>query len=533
MDPHSDQNSQELCDSCQQFDAIIARADQARRRREGENTVLQLGHVKSIYQSRNCAICRSLTEIIADVKRASSQRLPYDCNVSNFKVQFDCRVFNGSPSMYLRFAPPKSNDQEMAPYLPPLAVNFTKRISSHEEIGYHYTSSEIDFKWVQQWLRCCDEYHPGCRPTDSSAAIGHVPGELEFFYLIDLDEKCIGDAAIGKLTRQNLQTLQKPNSLVQTNSDFEIPKTVSGAMTVAKALGMHFLWVDAFCIIQDDFDTMRTHLRSMTAIYAAACFTIVAAEGSSASYGLSGVNSSRSSHVRNHLLGLPSCDVFASIYQTEFPESSVWHSRGWTFQEYLFSRRMIIFNDERISWHCKSDHWVEGIQGRAQGRSLLAQRRLWPPLFNQSHLYYPDLYLWAKLVRQYTWKSLSFPADVLNAVEGVTNELHRAFPGGFHYGLPVLFFDIALLWEPYETTKHTTRRDVELLGPAGTTRAPSWSWVGWEGSIDTDHWKLFADHLLTSEGSFSLDGHGIHDKFLSSKVEITYKTVVSRLRQEY
>jgi hypothetical protein len=65
------------------------------------------------------------------------------------------------------------------------------------------------------------------------------------------------------------------------------------------------------------------------------------------------------------------------------------------------------------------------------------------------------------------------------------------FPSGFLWGLPVSVFDIALLWQPDEDL---VRRRPRLSGAA---RLPSWSWVGWQGQLESDSWNSEYDLELT------------------------------------
>ncbi|PVH93280.1 hypothetical protein DM02DRAFT_465989, partial [Periconia macrospinosa] len=66
-----------------------------------------------------------------------------------------------------------------------------------------------------------------------------------------------------------------------------VPQTVRDAISVTKMLGERFLWVDALCIVQDDWEELRETIGAMDVIYAAATLTIVAASGTDSSSGLS------------------------------------------------------------------------------------------------------------------------------------------------------------------------------------------------------------------------------------------------------
>jgi hypothetical protein len=53
----------------------------------------------------------------------------------------------------------------------------------------------------------------------------------------------------------------------------------------------------------------------------------------------------------------------------------------------------------------------------------------------------------------YNMRQLTYPDDELAAFSGVLSTLSRTFTGGFVWGLPQMFFDVALLWQPFYTLK--------------------------------------------------------------------------------
>ena len=103
--------------------------------------------------------------------------------------------------------------------------------------------------------------------------------------------------------------------------------------------------------------------------------------------------------------------------------------------------------------------------------------------------------VYAGTLWEYSNRKLSFDTDVINAVTGVLEILHRRMVGDDDLvsigsrsicGLPTAIFDWALLWEPVIPLK---RRSDALW--------PSWSWCGWNGQ---------ASMLL-----FGLNGAELHD----------------------
>jgi len=88
-------------------------------------------------------------------------------------------------------------------------------------------------------------------------------------------------------------------------------------------------------------------IRSMAAIYSSAYFTIVAAEGTDAQSDLSwdkyGLNE------QTPLLDSGSGHTFSTMTMHKpVGRGSTWASRGWTFQEQLFSRLIVIFHQGRL-----------------------------------------------------------------------------------------------------------------------------------------------------------------------------------------
>jgi hypothetical protein len=70
-------------------------------------------------------------------------------------------------------------------------------------------------------------------------------------------------------------------------------KTVIDAIEVTKQLGYRYMWVEEYCIDQDDPVHKGSQIRQMNRIYQGADLTIVAAAGHSKHFGLSGVSSER------------------------------------------------------------------------------------------------------------------------------------------------------------------------------------------------------------------------------------------------
>jgi hypothetical protein len=88
-----------------------------------------------------------------------------------------------------------------------------------------------------------------------------------------------------------------------------------------------------------------------------------------------------------------------------------------------------------------------------------------------------------QLLGVYNKREFTFSRGTLHALDGIISSL-TAFDDGFLWGLPLMFFDLALLWQPQE---RLTRRSRSKVGPDDIV-PPSWSWAGWQGELDTDIW---------------------------------------------
>ncbi len=96
-------------------------------------------------------------------------------------------------------------------------------------------------------------------------------------YCWGLDQK-----AFYKTTKSNFEEHRRGILLSS------LPKTLQDAVLVCRRLHIHFLWVDALCIIQGDVDDWRRESAQMHSVYASSHVTIAAHAGASCSDGFLG-----------------------------------------------------------------------------------------------------------------------------------------------------------------------------------------------------------------------------------------------------
>jgi hypothetical protein len=83
---------------------------------------------------------------------------------------------------------------------------------------------------------------------------------------------------------------------------------------------------------------------------------------------------------------------------------------------------------------------------------------------------------YVKLVSLYTRRKLGFESDIIKAFTGVVNVLEKEMHSPFLLGLPVLMFDLFMMWNSGKNDR--------------SPGFPSWSWAGWRGPTHPVYYTL-------------------------------------------
>ena len=138
------------------------------------------------------------------------------------------------------------------------------------------------------------------------------------FRLIDVWKECIsspcpdatpkyvalsyvwGDVQENETSKSTTATISELSEKIDPQT---LPATIRDAIVVCKQLGERYLWVDRFCVLQDDEDDKLHQIQAMSAIFSAAKLVIVAASGSGMMDGLSGISRLRSTQFARNICG--------------------------------------------------------------------------------------------------------------------------------------------------------------------------------------------------------------------------------------
>lgn len=354
---------------------------------------------------------------------------------------------------------------------------------------------QLDIGLLRKWIDRCQASH-------GSKCLSHtISPPSHQIYLIDNEAGCLvhksadcryvalsyvcGQIPRPHTTKSNLPALQIPGSITAEAEQLTIPKTIRDALRLVSLLGERYLWVDSFCIVQDEENTKELQLSSMASIYANAYFTIAAAEGKDADHGISGITRSAGAREidqgRFHLSS--GQQMIAHNLGSSFPgqlRDTTWNTRGWTFQEGLFSPRILLFNGT-VSWYCRSSIWEEAIRDPREDRAGTIGPRKPNDYLELAYRQpqWPDLDSWDSLVGEYNSRKLTFDRDIINAFAGAAAIFQGHFDGGLLWGIPEMFFDHCITWKPFGALRRR-KRDSDS---SRVSRLPSWSWVGWEGYV--------------------------------------------------
>ena len=154
-----------------------------------------------------------------------------------------------------------------------------------------------------------------------------------------------------------------------------------------------------------------------------------------------------------------------------------------SFQERIFSRRTIIFRENQVFFRCRTQTYREDISIENPAISV------WD--VNIGSLEVPRLkeqggiIQFQYLVDRYSSRNLTNSNDALRAFAGISTPLSLSLQTPMLEGLPVDYFDSALLWVPGADAKRQ----------AGV---PSWSWAGWTDRPDWNLTTISLDNHMTA-----------------------------------
>jgi hypothetical protein len=280
----------------------------------------------------------------------------------------------------------------------------------------------------------------------------------------------------------------------------DLEQTFQDAIFLARRLDVHYLWIDSFCIIQDDVEDWKEQSNLMAGIYGGAILTIAASKSRDSSGGCFSQLDPSYQEVRCSIEEYSHLYTFyvRKKFDQGFFDSEPWHGaldrqqlplfdRAWAFQERVLSTRVLYFAPDEIVWECldqsrcscgcvdsSDDFW-----GSSKGAMAVLRQpstiEFPVPKYNYgflSGINSNHAKEWRWLVVQYSGLSLSYEKDKLHALSGLARRFEQLHPGNdcnYMAGLWSSTLLEDLLWSVHHSTAKQGRPQF--------WRAPTWSWA--------------------------------------------------------
>jgi hypothetical protein len=134
---------------------------------------------------------------------------------------------------------------------------------------------------------------------------------------------------------------------------YDLPKSFQDAITVTRELGKQYLWIDAFCIIQEDKEDWKEESKKMEVVFSMAYCTIAASSAKDSNAGF--LKPQRQRHYVKMATASSDTPLYVCEAIDDFHgdvEESGLSQRAWVLQERVLSRRTIYFTATQIYWEC-------------------------------------------------------------------------------------------------------------------------------------------------------------------------------------
>ncbi|KAI5458909.1 heterokaryon incompatibility protein-domain-containing protein [Mariannaea sp. PMI_226] len=497
-----EQNSM-LCETCQHINL-----DNYLNQATSPGTV-ELGYFQDIAKKDDCPLCRLVIQTLNCHSRKHWKTGIYPVEVC-YLGRYD--ETSTSPVLEVWF----NSTSETLPdgmrghsttlgQILPLLPRFS---SSHDANRSGSTSrvqlvgEKVDVSRIQRWMSSCASHHGlKCNPTKpqtrEKADVGLLLVDVKRMRLTTCDWNSTyialsyvwGSSKGLTTTKANIDHLQREGALQELRG--ELPQAIRDAIDLVDAVGEAYLWVDALCIIQDDDASKAAYVSRMNEIYSNARVTLVTLNNPSYKSMLPGVAHPRAlAQSPVEINGLHLVPRLPQLFEVE--QSATWSRRAWTFQEGILSRRCLFFSQNQVFWQCRSsyqsedcpDDYDHDASKRLQGRKANALER---DTRNDPRMQFSA---YESLVKQYSPRSLTYPADSLFAFTGILGALAESFGWKLASALPESALDLALLWRPmFSVTMWPRPLSGQTTGPTVCT-SPTWCWTAWHGDIFWDPWRL-------------------------------------------
>lgn len=269
----------------------------------------------------------------------------------------------------------------------------------------------------------------------------------------------------------------------------DLGQCIQDAIKVVRMVGIRYLWVDALCIVQDDEEDKAAELSRMKDIFKNATFVLAAASSSSSNQGILEPKNVPDAFICKFPALVDGRPVNMTLHSITNYSAGGKHDQianldhplntcAWTLQECVLARRLLIFSNFEVFWHCREivDRPVlPSYFGSPKAlipwdRQKILER--FAPLVEPASQWLP---VWFTLIDDYMGRKMARRSDCINALQGVIAEVEIETGDKFVFGLSTKYFLWSLLWHvPWLRDPRWLEASEEKCL---TLSAPSWSWA--------------------------------------------------------
>lgn len=300
------------------------------------------------------------------------------------------------------------------------------------------TGSQAMINLASYWLLRCLKSHSECTPGKNPVSLPRILIDVGIGQQTDVSpflyERSMGETGYYFALSYRWGTAP----LMTKRGNFEefkraipmdqLPTLMKDAILLTQRFGCRYLWVDALCIVQDDFELKEAEIKSMEQIYRNSSLTIAAAV---------------------QTVDVPEATIFhmrpvkrSTSREVSARPDNLLDMRGWILQEQVLSTRVLSYTvDGEMYWTCNGTEAScshpsgrkEDLRPNEKGLGSLMKRELTYHKMNRflnslplADMWENNMYdLWMIIVTDFTNRSLSVENDRLAALAGISSGLER------------------------------------------------------------------------------------------------------------
>lgn len=378
----------------------------------------------------------------------------------------------------------------------------------------HDPATDEQYEAITEWIDVCRLNHAICNQTVSAShsfdvyqsplpsRVIEISADGNNLRLVESAGKNGTYIAVthrwNQQTEESKTTLQNYQSRLSGGSFDDLPELYRHFFTIARRLGVHYVWIDSLCIIQngDGGADWQVEAPKMAHYYQFSMLTI-ATTRSDAKDGILRQVQPEASHpwsqgclarlpyrdrngtVSGHMYAYKRKTRLSDDYYRHVVDSHLMH-RGWILQEWLLSKRIVWYTAGGVILECQADNPMTTGQERLDAETATPELQAHLTLkrsFSFSNMAILDF--WYRSIEVYSSCHLTKPdQDHVLAVAGLAKEVHHIITHSPALNLRVGPHYVAGLWLPDIHHGLLWQEAPEAARPRGTVEAASsWSWA--------------------------------------------------------